>query len=79
MPMTMTLLAHAAPARLSAAVVWETAVARWLLLAGLAVALGGLAGRGLARQYKGTFPRPLPARGRCAARWPGWWAAGGWR
>ncbi|HTT00253.1 MAG TPA: CopD family protein [Streptosporangiaceae bacterium] len=57
----MTLLAHAAPAGLSMPVVWETAVARWLLLAGLAVALGGLAGRGLARQYKGTFPRPLPA------------------
>jgi copper transport protein len=48
-------------ARLSAPVVWETAVARWLLFAGLSVALGGLAGRGLARQYKGRFPVPLPA------------------
>jgi len=55
------LLAGGAPARLSAPVVWETAVARWLLFAGLAVALGGLAGRGLARQYKGSFPAPLPA------------------
>jgi copper transport protein len=55
------LLAGGATARLSAPVVWETAVARWLLFAGLAVALGGLAGRGLARQYKGSFPAPLPA------------------
>jgi copper transport protein len=30
------------------------------MLAGLAGALGGLAGRGLARQYKGTAPGPLP-------------------
>lgn len=36
------------------------AVLRWVMLAGLAVALGGLAGRGLARQYKGTAPAPLP-------------------
>lgn len=36
------------------------AVLRWLMLAGLAGALGGLAGRGLARQYKGTVPAPLP-------------------
>jgi len=48
-----TLLAGGAAARLSMPVVWETAVARWLLFAGLSVALGGLAGRGLARQYKG--------------------------
>ena len=37
------------------------ATARWLMLAGLAGALGGLAGRGLARQYKGAGPAPLPA------------------
>ncbi len=37
------------------------AALRWLMLAGLAGALGGLAGRGLARQYKGTAPAPLPA------------------
>jgi copper transport protein len=36
------------------------AVLRWLMLAGLAGALGGLAGRGLARQYKGAAPAPLP-------------------
>jgi len=36
------------------------AVLRWLMLAGLAGALGGLAGRGLARQYRGTAPAPLP-------------------
>jgi copper transport protein len=36
------------------------AVLRWGMLAGLAGALGGLAGRGLARQYKGTAPAPLP-------------------
>lgn len=59
MPVTI-LLAGKAAARLSTPAVWETAVARWVLLAGLAVALGGLAGRGLARQYKGAFPVPLP-------------------
>jgi len=59
-PVTI-LLAGGAPARLSLPVVWETALARWLLFAGLSVALGGLAGRGLARQYKGGFPAPLPA------------------
>src|SRR5580658_4486042 len=36
------------------------AVLRWGMLAGLAGALGGLAGRGLARQYKGPAPAPLP-------------------
>jgi copper transport protein len=54
------VLASAGAARLSSPVVWETAVARWLLFAALALALGGLAGRGLARQYKGRFPAPLP-------------------
>jgi copper transport protein len=34
---------------------------RWLMLAVLAGALGGLAGRGLARQYKGAARAPLPA------------------
>jgi copper transport protein len=60
MPVT-TLLSDGVSARLSMPVVWETAVARWLLFAGLSVALGGLAGRGLARNYKGNFPVPLPA------------------
>jgi copper transport protein len=59
--MPVTVLLSDGAARLSDPVVWETAVARWLLFAGLSVALGGLAGRGLARQYKGTFPVPLPA------------------
>jgi copper transport protein len=60
LPVT-TLLSDGVSARLSMPIVWETGVARWLLFAGLSVALGGLAGRGLARQYKGTFPVPLPA------------------
>lgn len=79
------LLAGPAAARLSMPVVWETAVARWLLLAGLSVALGGLAGRGLARQYKGGFPAPLPSPwalrgsllGAAAAAWLALIAAGG--
>jgi copper transport protein len=54
------LLAASTPARLSMPVVWETGVARWLMFAGLAVAVGGLTGRGLARQYKGEVPVPLP-------------------
>jgi copper transport protein len=58
-PVTI-LLAAAAPARLSMPVVWETGVARWLMLAGLSAAVGGLTGRGLARQYKGNVPVPLP-------------------
>jgi copper transport protein len=60
MPVTIALAGGAA-GRLSMPVVWETATARWLLFAGLSVALGGLAGRGLARQYRGAFPAPLPA------------------
>src|SRR6202050_5846248 len=60
MPVT-PLLADGVSARLSMPIVWEPAVSRWLLFAGLSIALGGLAGRGLARQYKGTFPVPLPA------------------
>jgi copper transport protein len=60
MPVTIPL-SDAVSARLSMPVVWETAVARWLLFTGLSVALGGLAGRGLARQYKGKFPAALPA------------------
>jgi copper transport protein len=45
---------------------WLTGGERWLLLAGLSVALGGLAGRGLARQYLArpdtpAPPAPLPA------------------
>jgi len=40
---------------------WLTGVERGLMLAGLTLALGGLAGRGLARYYKGERPGPLPA------------------
>jgi copper transport protein len=39
---------------------WLTAIERSLMLAGLALALGGLAGRGLSRHYKGRRPGPLP-------------------
>jgi copper transport protein len=39
---------------------WLTGLERGLMLAGLVVALGGLAGRGLARQYRGERPGPLP-------------------
>lgn len=39
---------------------WLTAAARWLLFTGLAVALGGVAARGLARRHAGPAPAPLP-------------------
>ncbi|HUC26403.1 MAG TPA: CopD family protein [Streptosporangiaceae bacterium] len=45
---------------LSTPALWLTGIERGLMFAGLALALGGLAGRGLARQYKGTRPGPLP-------------------
>jgi copper transport protein len=56
------------PAGQHSALMWRVAVVvagliavlRWGMLAGLAGALGGLAGRGLARQYKGAVPAPLP-------------------
>ena len=42
---------------------WLTGTERWLLLVGLSVALGGLAGRGLARQYLARDDtRAAPAR-----------------
>jgi copper transport protein len=52
-------------ASLSTPALWLTGAARWLLLAGLSLALGGLAGRGLARQYTARedtpdAPGPLP-------------------
>jgi copper transport protein len=56
----MVLSSAALPVPLSTPALWLTGVERWLMLAGLSVALGGLAGRGLARQYKGTAPAPLP-------------------
>jgi copper transport protein len=45
---------------LSSPDVWTVAALRWLLFAGLSGALGGLAGRGLSRQYKGPVAGPLP-------------------
>jgi copper transport protein len=39
---------------------WLTGIERWLMLVGLAVALGGLAGRAVSRYYKGKHPSPLP-------------------
>jgi copper transport protein len=39
---------------------WVTGLERGLLFIGLSVSLGELAGRGLARNYKGTKPAPLP-------------------
>jgi copper transport protein len=51
----------AAGALLSSPALWLTGLERGLMLAGLATALGGLAGRGLSRQYKGERPAQLPA------------------
>ena len=45
---------------LSTPALWLTGAERGLMFGGLALALGGLAGRGLARQYKGERPGPLP-------------------
>ncbi len=45
---------------ISAPGLWVTGLERGLMLAGLAIALGGLGGRGLARNYKGDLPAPLP-------------------
>jgi copper transport protein len=50
----------AAAVPLSTPDLWLTAVERGVMLAGLAISLGGLAGRGLSRQYKGDRPGPLP-------------------
>jgi copper transport protein len=54
-----------ASAPLTVPALWLTGAERWLLLVGLSIALGGLAGRGLARAYlarKDTpdAPAPLP-------------------
>src|SRR6266700_2432603 len=53
-------LAGAAVAAPSTPGQWPLAAARWVLFAGLAAALGGLAGRGLARLYRDAPPGPLP-------------------
>jgi copper transport protein len=39
---------------------WITGLERGIMLAGLALALGGLAGQAVARNYKETAPAPLP-------------------
>ena len=54
-----------ASAPLTAPALWLTGAERWLLLVGLSIALGGLSGRGLARQYLARedtpdAPAPLP-------------------
>lgn len=54
----MNLAAASVP--LSTPDLWLTGIERGVMLAGLAVALGGLAGRGIARHYKGQRPGPLP-------------------
>ncbi len=55
------MLDAAASVPLATPDLWLTGVERGLMLAGLALALGGLAGRGLSRHYKGHRPGPLPA------------------
>lgn len=56
----MPLTGAAAAAGFATPALWLTAIERALMLAGLALALGGLAGRGLSRQFKGERPGPLP-------------------
>ena len=63
------------PPPLSTPALWLTGAERWLLLAGLSIALGGLAGRGLARQYLARDDTPAapvrpPGPWRCAGRSP---------
>jgi copper transport protein len=53
-----SVLLSSAP--LSSPDLWLTGIERAVLLAGLSVALGGLAGRAIARHYKGPRPGPLP-------------------
>jgi copper transport protein len=55
------MLDAAASVPLATPDLWLTGVERSLMLAGLALALGGLAGRGVSRHYKGHRPGPLPA------------------
>jgi copper transport protein len=59
MPVMSPVIAMPA-ASLGNPVLWVTGVERGLLIIGLSVALGGIAGRGLAKNYKGTHPGPLP-------------------
>src|ERR1035438_8299147 len=57
----LTLPAAAGQVALTSPGTWVVALLRWLVFAGLSGALGGLAGRGLSRQYKGAAAGPLPA------------------
>src|ERR1039458_2878095 len=57
----LALPAAASQVALASPGAWVVALLRWLLFAGLSGALGGLAGRGLSRQYKGAAAGPLPA------------------
>lgn len=54
------MITHGAAVSYATPALWLTGLERGLMLAGLVVALGGLAGRGLARHYKGARPGPLP-------------------
>jgi copper transport protein len=54
------MISAAASVPLTTPDLWLTGAERSVMLAGLAIALGGLAGRGLSRQYKGERGGPLP-------------------
>jgi len=79
------MLGSTAAAQPSSPGQWPTGVLRWLLFAGLAVALGGLAGRALAAWFRGgargaaAGTARCPRRGRCAARCSARSRAPGWR
>jgi copper transport protein len=60
-PAPASLSSAAASAQPSTPGQWPLAVARWFLFAGLAAALGGLAGRALAGLYRKAPPVPLPS------------------
>jgi copper transport protein len=56
----VAMVPSAAGVPISTPALWLTGIERGLMLGGLAIALGGLAGRGLSRQYKGDRPAELP-------------------
>ena len=60
-PAPASLGSAPAAARPSVPGQWPTAILRWVLFAGLAAALGGLAGSALARLHEGRVPAPPPA------------------
>ncbi len=61
-PAPASLASAPAAAQLSVPGQWPTAILRWVLFAGLAAALGGLAGRALAGLYRRQAPPvPLPS------------------